>query len=133
MARHAGKLGALQLLWAVPAGVASRVALGDRCVGLRDSTYTGLDLGRNAMLSYDRAADGGSARTVVDRLMAIARQGGAIGSPGTLHGHPLSLEQLMVSEEDKKWVRARAKEQTASGTIWVHENSTLARALRKRP
>ena len=89
MAKHAGKLGALQFLWAVPVGVASRVALGDRCVGLRDSTYTGLDLGRNAMLSYDRAADGGSARTVVDRLMAIARQGGAISSPGTLRGHPV--------------------------------------------
>ena len=33
-ARHAGKLGALQLVRAVPFGVASQVALGDRCVGL---------------------------------------------------------------------------------------------------
>ena len=132
-ARHAGKLGALQLVRAVPFGVASQVALGDRCVGLRDSIYTGLDSGRNAMLSYDGAADGGSACTVVDRLMAIARRGGAIGSPGTLRGHPLSLEHLMESDEDKMWVSARAKEQTTLGTIWVHESSTWARALRKRP
>ena len=132
-AKHAGKLGALQLVRAVPVGVASQVALGDRCVGLRDSIYTGLENGRNAMLSYDGAADRGSACAVVDRLMAIARQGGAIGSPGTLRGHPLSMEHLMESDEDKMWVSARAKEQTTLGTIWVHESSTWARALRKRP
>ena len=104
-----------------------------RCVGLRDSIYTGLDSGRNAMLSYDGAADRGSACAVVDRLMAIARHGGAIDSPGTLRGHPLSMEHLMESDEDKMWVSARAKEQTTLGTIWVHESSTWARALRKRP
>ena len=42
----------LLLVRAAPIGVLSQVALGDRPLGLRDSTYAELDLGRNAMLSY---------------------------------------------------------------------------------
>jgi hypothetical protein len=132
--KHGGKLGALQLLRPVPIGVASHVALGERPLGLRDSAYTGLDLGRNGMLRYFGAASGGSACAVVHRLMAVARRGGAIGSPGTLRGCPLSLDHVMENDEDKRWASARAKEQTASGTICVHESSVWAAPARcKRP
>ena len=132
MAEHAGKLGALQLVRAAPVGVVSQVALGDRPLGLRDSTYSGLDLGRNEMLSYGGDAKAGSACPVVERLMASVRRGGAIGSPGTLRGSPKSLEDLVESEAEKTWVRARAAEQTSSGIILVHKSSAWAHAACRR-
>ena len=82
-----------------------------------------MDLGRGQMLSYAGGTTG-SARPVVDRLMAIVRRGGgAASSPGTLRGHPAPLESLAATDEDRKWVTARAAEQTASGTIWIHEGA----------
>ena len=82
----------------------------------------------------DRQGDAkaGSARPVVERLMASVRRGGAIGSPGTLRGSPKSLEDLVESEAEKTWVRARAAEQTSSGVILVHESSAWAHAACRR-
>ena len=82
--------------------------------------------GPNAVV-YARGTTG-SARPVVDRLMAIVRRGGgATSSPGTLRGNPTPLESLAVGDEDRAWVTARAAEQTVSGTIWVHEGACWVR------
>ena len=87
-----------------------------------------MDLGRCEMLTYDTGGTGGSALPVVHRLMAIVRRGGgAVSSPGTLRGNARPLESLAASDDDKEWVRARAAEQTVTGTIWVHEGACWVR------
>ena len=94
---------------------------------MRETMYSGMDLGRFNMLSYAGEATQ-SALPVVDRLMAIVRRGGgAISSPGTLRGNAMSLESLVVNGVEQEWVRARAAEQTSCGTIWVHGASSLVR------
>lgn len=62
-----------------------------------------------------------SAQDVVQRLQDVVERGGTIGSPAAVKGKPASLEASLTSAGDKAWVRDRALEQTASGTIYVHE------------
>ena len=52
-------------------------------------------------------------------MTIVRRGGGAIGSPETLRGTATSLESLVVNEEGKEWVRARAAEQTLF-IVWYH-------------
>ena len=102
-------------------------------MGRRESAYSGFDLGRASMVCYDGEGPSGSAMPVVDRLMGGVRRGGAIGSPGTLRGNPSSLESVSAKRgpEEEQWVRERAREQTVSGVIYVHEESMWVRAHRR--
>ena len=124
---YGGKLGGLQLLRPSRRGVVAYVARGTRGLGRRESAYSGFDLGRGQMISYDGAEASGSALPIVERLKSVVRRGGAIGSPGTLRGKGMSVEGMVACEEEKRWLRARACEQTVTGVIYVHEESMWVR------
>ena len=123
--QYAEQLGAVQLLRPTPMGVDANTALGDRAMGQRESVYAGLTRGRFEV----KVTCIGRAAPVVARLRTLSQLGGSIGSPGTLRGGAWSLEDCMVSEKDKEWVRAVAARETRDGVIYVHEAS--ARALRE--
>lgn len=89
-----------------------------------------MDQGRAEMLSY-KGEPTVSALPVVSRLEQIVRRGGTIGSPGTLRGAGMSIEDVSVNECDKRWLRKLAEEHTQSGKIWVHEETAWARSARE--